>query len=192
MRPSLANTDRPALRAAWRQWTAVVSLYARRVRLRRGVDPAAYGVIHHEVVTICRGLVRQHEGAERAYYESLLDLAQPWLSVRTLTQADSAVLRDLLGRCQGVERDLGGPRVNLAQAGRWLAVLLGLATLALAVFVVARGSGLDPAWWLDRLHGWSEAVWQAVRQTSDWTRLLAVTVLVVLVSVRAASRTARF
>src|SRR5438445_314766 len=95
-----------ALRELWHRWSQVVEQFARRRRARRRLTPREYGTFHHELVQLCRALAEGAVGAERVRYEGLEALAQPWLALRALEQADREVLFDLLQRCLRAEQEL--------------------------------------------------------------------------------------
>src|SRR4051794_38600307 len=68
------------LRKRWARWAAIVELFARRSRARRHVDPAAYQVLHRELIDACRALAESADEDGRAYYRGLEWIVAPWLS----------------------------------------------------------------------------------------------------------------
>lgn len=190
MRRRSRGTGSEALRAPWRRWTAIIDLFARRRPARRRVNSRAYRALHQELIATCRSLADAADAELRAYYEGLEVLARPWLGPKTLEHADGAILASLLDRCRQVEAELG-VRHRFRSRFTWsitpLLVALALAvSLALLLFV-----DVDPARALDQARGWSDALWFAVRRSSDMLKLAVVTVLVVLGSVYFSSRTSR-
>ena len=87
MRGQREAAELATLKRCWRRWTAVVNLFARRRGARHRVDPRAYDTLHKELLEACRAQEGTADEAGRAFYESLEDLAQPWLSVRVLEAA---------------------------------------------------------------------------------------------------------
>jgi hypothetical protein len=97
----------PSLWRLWHQWTEVVELYARRRGSRRRLRPEAYARLHHQLLAACRSHAAAG-GKSRAFYERLLDLAQPWLALGALETADCEILADLWLRCRAAGKQLGG------------------------------------------------------------------------------------
>jgi hypothetical protein len=133
--------DLPTLCRCWRRWTDVFELFARKRRGRLRVGEAAYGELYHRLRGACKALA-ESEPERRDYYETLDELARPWLTCRVLEQADAEILRTVLLRCQDVDRELNGrswgavvrrwgPRAALALAAALLASALLLAGLQL-------------------------------------------------------------
>jgi hypothetical protein len=104
---SHATGQGPSLWRLWHDWTEVVELYARRRARRRWLRPEAYARLHHELLAACRSQAAAG-GKSRAFYEQLLDLAQPWLALGALEMADRDILADLWLRCRAAGMQLGG------------------------------------------------------------------------------------
>jgi hypothetical protein len=181
-----------ALSDCWRRWTVIVDIFARRSLARRGVDPSVYNTLHRELIATCRSLADGAGDESRAYYEGLEELARPWLSPKTLAQADREILDGLLARCREVEAELGGRSRFSAALGWSTRALLAVSVLAGSILLLwAWGVDLDVVSALDRVRGWSDVIWITVRRTSDMEKLAIVTALVLLASVYGVSRTAR-
>ncbi len=105
-----ASAEGPAtLQRAWRQWTAVVELFALR-RSRRHVDWQAYHNLHRALIEACRASAAAADEGERTFYRHLEDLALPWLTPKALAQVDREILFSLLLCCRRAEQELGrGP-----------------------------------------------------------------------------------
>jgi len=181
---------RYVMRARWSRWTSIVEAFAHRLPSRRRLDPKEYTALYRELLAECRAAAEGAEPGEPSGLEDLESLVRPWLSLSTLAQVDREILAGLLARCRAVERQLGGRS--------WPLVLRAAARLALPTMVVAvAGSCVlgaliyAPAAALQWVRGWSEIVWFTVRRSSDVERLAVVAVLVVVVSIRIVSRTAR-
>src|SRR5579864_1528173 len=100
--------DLAALRRRWRKWTAMVELFARRRRRRRRVSFADYCRVHGELIAACKSLAESSEPAQRAFYEELAALAEPWMTPNVLARAERDIMFDLLLRCREAEHKLGG------------------------------------------------------------------------------------
>jgi hypothetical protein len=187
--------DLDTLRRCWRRWTAVVELFAKHRRGRRRVDPGAYAALHGELLAACRSLAGRTEGELAAFYRELEALAQPWLSPEVLARADGRLLADLLRRCRKKAHGLGGsgparwfraPAVRLpgASAFVWLAVAAGV------VLFFWKGGRVWRRAWYAADDVWAP-VWFFLKGISFPQWLAAGGVVVTLLSIYAASRTAR-
>ena len=99
------------LLAAWRQWTAVVEVFALR-RSRRHVDWQDYNTLHRELIEACRGRAAVVEESKRGYYRYLEDLVIPWLTPKALAQADREILFSLLLCCRQAEQEIEKQRIE--------------------------------------------------------------------------------
>src|SRR3954467_5690149 len=130
MQPVNRLTDLAALRKHWGLWTAVVELFARRRRARRRVNPREYEALHRGLLAACRVLAETGDEGKRPFYQRLEELARPWLAPLVLERTDREILFDLLGRCRGAARALGG-------GGGWGEVARPGLVWALAALAVA-------------------------------------------------------
>src|SRR5262249_28422008 len=154
-----------ALKSCWRRWVEIVELFARRKPARRRVDPETYAALHKELIERCQARRAAANDVEAVFYRYLEDLARPWLTPLVLARADREILLDLLARCRQVEEQLG-IRFWRRSIRSWV-VPVGLA--ALAVFVVLLGLGIIDSFGyrvLDRVRGWSDDLWFAVKRSS--------------------------
>jgi len=100
------DSEPATLEKLWRHWTAIVELFALR-RSRRHVDWQVYHDLHHRLIEACRLRASEADGAVRAFYRHLEDLALPWLTPKTLAQVDQEILFSLLLCCRRAEQELG-------------------------------------------------------------------------------------
>jgi hypothetical protein len=103
---SAMEPEPATLEKLWRHWTAIVELFALR-RSRRHVDWQVYHELHHRLIEACRLRASEADGAMRAFYRHLEDLALPWLTPKTLAQVDQEILFSLLLCCRRAEQELG-------------------------------------------------------------------------------------
>ena len=101
------------LRIYWRAWMAVVERFALR-RNHRRVEPEVYKSLHGGLIRACRSRVEVAEEVKRPFYEHLVDLVQPWLTLKLLEHSDREILFDLLICCREADLELHG----LPQAAR--------------------------------------------------------------------------
>jgi hypothetical protein len=94
----------------WRQWLAIIELFARQGRTHSQVDPKNYLILHRGLIATCRALARDLDNPKREIYERMDRLVSPWLSVGALEKADREILNDLLLVCRVIDRQLGGRR----------------------------------------------------------------------------------
>jgi hypothetical protein len=95
----------------------------------RGAD-RHYCAMHRRLLERCRSLAKAEPDRDRQrFFESLEELARPWLSLSVLAQTERKIVADLLNCCYRLERQMGG-RTGLPRVPRWL--LLPTASLAAA------------------------------------------------------------
>ena len=179
-----------ALKTHWRRWVDIVDLFARRRPGRRRVDPQMYVVLYKALIQECRKLAESANEVEGTFYRYLGDLVQPWLTPSVLARADRDILIDLLVRCRQVERQLGVP--SWPRSVRDWAPRAVVVSLIIAVGILLIGAG-DGGWHsgLDRLRGWWDDLWFAIKWSSDVERLCVISIILILVSILSISRTAR-
>jgi hypothetical protein len=174
------------VRRLWRDWTAVVEMFARREAYGR-ITPEEYAALHGELRRTLAGML---DGPERAYYEGLAKMAAPWLSIDVLENADREILLNLLVRCREIQRQLGihRPIVVLRRWARRTLGLLALLALILLGFRMA-DSVLFPVWrWMKEefiILRW------ALRRSGDVPWFVLLGAIVILVGMYVLSRTAR-
>jgi hypothetical protein len=178
MKPPVTPPGLTTLRRHWHRWTAVVALHARR-RGAQVVDAQEYQTLRQELVAACVAAGGAADGSQQEFYQSLADLARPWLSARALEQADREILRHLLARCRQAEQELS-PRSRGPAVLRWVAGFSLLGAVA-AVTVLAwkgQGTGLPPPEWPQgRMH----AVRLIARGAGGWFVLGALALLLVTI-----------
>jgi serine/threonine protein kinase len=102
--PEFGN-EPATLERLWRQWTAIVELFALR-RARRHVDWQAYHDLHQGLIEAARTRAAEADGSMRAFFRHLEDLALPWLTPKTLAQVDQEILFSLLLCCRRAAEEL--------------------------------------------------------------------------------------
>jgi hypothetical protein len=174
----------------WRQWLAIVEMFARFERARRRVDPHEYQSLQRRLVDTCRALARVPGLPNGGVYDRMERLVSPWLTLGALEQADGEILNDLLTLGRQLDRQLGG--------GRWWPGIRRGAVRALVVALIAAGSLLAVRRtdrFLSPLLNWGKGKWLEVRwaftrsDSSLWWFLGAA--LVTLLAIYLVSRTAR-
>jgi hypothetical protein len=139
----------PELRQLWQEWTAVVEEFARRRNSRHLLPLQGFQKLRQDLLDLCRAYANRNGSAR--FYQGLESLVTPWLTLRTLEQADEEILVDLFARCREIEQDLGGQTWQFRARRMVKPALLALAAIASLVLVA--------------LH--MEGKWQAV---FDWFR----------------------
>jgi hypothetical protein len=153
IQPILSN-ELEMLRHCWHQWTKVVECYALNRALWR-VDEHEYRQLHRRLLQSCRKLTGQADADQARFFESIEDLAKPWLSARTLCRTDGKMLADLLEMCRRAESRLQGPK-TARRWKRWLwiaALLAAGASLALLAPTLERFALLAVDWVSDPTDG---------------------------------------
>jgi hypothetical protein len=176
------------LKAHWRSWTSIVSLFARRKRGRRRVEHEAYVELHAALINCCHSLANMFDGEEKAYFQGLEQIARPWVDPQSFRAADREILDDLLKVCRKAERELGNWRWSLPNLplGRATVVAATLATLYVALWVT------DLAWasFFRMGTSWTESLWIYIGRTGYYQYLFIPAVVVVAVSSYVVSRSA--
>jgi serine/threonine protein kinase len=135
--PELGN-EPATLERLWRQWTAIVELFALR-RARRHVDWQAYHDLHQGLIEAARTRAAEADGNLRAFFRHLEDLALPWLTPKTLAQVDQEILFSLLLCCRRAEEELNRELPTSGTGGRSVAFdsLVWGASTFLALSIIA-------------------------------------------------------
>ena len=116
-------------------------------RSRRHVDWEDYDALHKELVAACRAWSEGADGTDRRLYQKLGNLILPWLTPKTLAQADREILFSLLICCRQADQELDGmahgspPASRAPSPGSWGRIALLLVTAAavsLILFGIAR------------------------------------------------------
>jgi hypothetical protein len=136
---SESGNEPATLERLWRQWTAIVELFALR-RARRHVDWQAYHDLHQGLIEAARTRAAEAEGNLPAFFRHLEDLALPWLTPKTLAQVDQEILFSLLLCCRRAEqelnRELPAPPESAVPSVTFNTLVWG-ASLFLALSIVA-------------------------------------------------------
>jgi hypothetical protein len=166
----------------WGRWTEIVALFARQLPGRSRVDALSYRALHQELLAACRTMAAAGPNGDRAYFEDLGYLAQPWLTTWVLQQTDRAILLNLLQSCERARETLAARR--FAALGRWLvwiSVLTASALVTALLVVYLQGH------WTTLLHGiddhWRLFVLIARRLTNLEVILVTAGVMIVLAMV---------
>jgi hypothetical protein len=156
---------------------------ARRPLRRRGAD-GAYRALHRRLLACCRSLAKEApDREERRFYESLEELARPWLSLPVLAQTERKIVADLLHCCHQADRRLNG-RNWFPRLPRWL--LLPAASLAAAAaFLCVPGLGRVWAPLANWLLGLVHTLAVLYGGTSAGQRLLAAGIALILTAILA-------
>lgn len=138
----LAGLD---LRRRWRSWTKVVRAFVTKPGAASRYDPAEYEAAHQELVAACEERAAGADGPARDYFRELADVARPWLSTRSLEQADRELLMALYLRCYRIDGELNrGVRAVLVLP-RLPSGYAVLAVVILGLAVVAAAGGMPDA-----------------------------------------------
>jgi hypothetical protein len=176
------------LREHWVQWTAIVSLFARRRPARRRIDPRAYAALRKDLMTTCRTLA-EADGERRSWYLAMEETVRPWLSPRVLARTDREILSTLLDRCRELERELVGRRRWPAWSADFGTVSLfagGTAAVGLAWVLVEFGALLFAAG-----RDAADTAWLAIKYASGFHKQSLVAVLIVIGAIFTIMRSVR-
>jgi hypothetical protein len=154
------------------------------------VAPLEYANLHNELIGACRSLAASSDGQTRAFYQSLEDLARPWMSPGVFARADRELLFGLLIRCRQVERGLCG-RARVAFAWWRLTPLVGATTVGAAAALLACASARRWSPALDEVRSWAALARFALKNTSSAHQWLVISLVVAGASAYLVSRAAR-
>jgi serine/threonine protein kinase len=136
---SASGAEPATLQRTWRQWTAIVELFALR-RSRLHVDWQAYHNLHQTLIEACRTRARAADESERTFYRHLEDLVLPWITPKALAQVDREILFSLLLCCRRAEQELGRQQLEPQPPDRRSSVHIALvwgAAMFLTLTIVA-------------------------------------------------------
>lgn len=118
------STDRDLARK-WQNFADVIRLFAEKRSSRNEITQEKYRSIHDALL--------QAVGKEDAALPEQCDvlheikqLAEPWVNVESLKQADTALMKDLAKRCDDLSKQLANRRSVKLSAGVSLAILVGV------------------------------------------------------------------
>jgi len=175
----------------WRRWTAIIELFARRRLARNWVVTEQYSILHHELLEHCRVLAEASAPPGSAFYRSLEEMVQPWLTPYVLAHADQEILQDLLYRSLQAERQLSGRGAWRVAVERWAGPVL---TVLLGVGLVAGIAWMGEELWLpvwSRAREWWQVLGYTLKQWAQFQNLLLAGAVAVVVALFLAVRTAR-
>lgn len=124
----------------WKRWTAFVELLAWGRSTRGQMEPEQYHAIYDSLLEACRAQASTAEEAKRALVHRMEKLVEPWLTLKSLAQADPPTLIDLLSLCRQYQSEFEGRRAWRRIWRPAMLVLAFLTTFALAVWLLGSGS----------------------------------------------------
>ncbi len=129
----------PALRPLWRRWRLLLQTIIKGSGPTR-VDSETYRAVHTNLLLACRSAAESAVTPERrAFYQELVSIVQPWLTLQTFARTESEMLQSLLERCRQAELILNEGKVPWTIRQFVGLVLLALSPIGLAVWY--RNSG---------------------------------------------------
>ena len=124
----------PSLRPLWGRWRALLQTIIKGSGPGR-VNPETYRAVHTNLLLACRSAAEAAVTPERrAFYQELVSIVQPWLTLQTFARTESEMLRALLGRCRQAELELNEGKVPWTVRQFVGLVLLALSPIGLAVW----------------------------------------------------------
>jgi hypothetical protein len=130
----------------------VVELFASGARRRLRVRPEAYARLYRSLLDSCRAIAKDAEPSQQAFYYSLGELVQPWLSARILAKTERTLLAHLLESSLRAERRLTG-RKRRPWLRRWrrrgVALAAGASPMIFLAIWYIRPVGVLHAWLAD-------------------------------------------
>jgi hypothetical protein len=159
------------LKRHWSEWTSLVELFARRRRGRFRVAEADYDGLYKQLLNSCSDEAERADLPKRALYSYLAELVRPWVTPRTLEQADKEILFDLWSKCENASLALGQRHRKLT---RWLRTML-FWSVTILLFVLI-GMLIYQEWpqigqWLSP---WSRPLVSSIRHSTATERVFAL------------------
>jgi serine/threonine protein kinase len=122
------------LRRQWRRWTALIETIVKGRGPSR-VNGDTYRKVHTALLNACRSAVEAAPTPQkRAFYQELLSIVQPWLSLHTFAHTEAQMLQSLLERCKQTELELNDGNVPWTLRQVVGMVLLMLSPVGLALW----------------------------------------------------------
>jgi hypothetical protein len=124
----------PSLRRLWRRWRALLQTIIKGSGPAR-VNSETYRAVHTNLLLACRAAAEAAVTLERrAFYQELVSIVQPWLTLQTFARTESEMLRSLLERCRQAELELNEGKVPWTIRQFVGLVLLAMSPIGLAVW----------------------------------------------------------
>lgn len=133
------------LRRRWQAWTKVVRAFVTRPGAASRYDPAEYEAAHQELVAACEARAAVADGPAQDYFRELGDVARPWLTTRSLEQADRELLVALYRRCCQIDTELNRGFRAVLVLPRLPNGYAVLAVVILGLAIVAAAGGMPGA-----------------------------------------------
>ena len=170
-----------SLKKSWQRWTTIVELFARRRRNRHDVSGQEYRDVHKAILEASDALAATTEGEQRRFLFDLLELAHPWVTLKSLDRADCEVVAGLLVECQEVRRQLEG-RSRLGERLRALGPLFLMVVVLAGVVAWLWPTIQEKGAWrlLDDVEGYFYQARYALMQTTFGERLFAAAAAITL------------
>ncbi|MFL5245747.1 MAG: hypothetical protein ACJ8FY_27050 [Gemmataceae bacterium] len=159
-----ASSELATLTECWQRWTDLVEACVSKSRTRRA-DRRYYDRLHKGLLKACRILVENSNDPDQcAFYQSLEELAKPWLSLRILARTDDRFLANLLDRCRAMEERLTGRKRRSKRRWLWPAAAFIGAAAGVAFWQAgpSRSGGLALNW----LRSCSKVLYRAAVDTT--------------------------
>jgi serine/threonine protein kinase len=118
------------LHDAWKAWSSLVTVLA--AKQMTSLNETQYRELHRALLAACRHGVATSEGPDKARYQRIESLVEPWLSLDVLSKTDAETLASLDRRCRPISAELGMRRETRSI----------MAAVAVAAFLFAIGLGL--------------------------------------------------
>jgi serine/threonine-protein kinase len=132
--PAVSERLDPALRPLWRRWRVLLQTIIKGSGPAR-VDSETYRAVHTNLLLACRSAAESAVSPERrAFYQELVSIVQPWLTLQTFARTESEMLQSLLERCRQAELVLNEGKVPWTIRQVVGLVLLALSPIGLAVW----------------------------------------------------------
>lgn len=127
------------LKQAWREWIAIVQLFADRQTGRQKIQSEQYVAVHSRLTKAIDRVIEEFtdQGIDTVHLQDLLTLIQPWNHLNALQTAEHRIAQNL---CQQAKEHAKAfePTQSESQLSWWVAILCSV--LAFFVFYAV----LDP------------------------------------------------
>lgn len=143
------------LRRCWRRWAVLIETIVRGRGAGR-VNGNEYRLAYTELLHVCRAAIEAAADAEqRGFYQELMSIVQPWLSLQTFAHTDVNMLEALRERCQQAELELNDGKIPWTLRQCVGLVLLLLSPIGLTLWYFNSGRVWLPA--LTRSFEWGSS-----------------------------------
>ncbi len=158
------HPQRETLKTRWKQWTAIIRLFALRADKRHALSEDNYNALHATLCQLCPAAEEDGTGAKAADATPLRKLIAPWSTLQSLERANRALIDQLYDHCLEARDLIDGSHATRIRKRTALELAAGVIVLALAAGAgICATSSSSGSWSVARMvRQWFDDVQQAI------------------------------